>query len=210
MASSKAITEESADRCRLILDLSRATVTSRAVEQVLAGGDVAAALLSVAQADLVAAIQAYDCAALIIDDAVAAERAGADGLLLQSAGGDLRAIVARFSPHGTIGYAARDRHGAMLAGEAGVDLLMFGKAGGDTRSPSHPRNLALARWWAQLMEIPCAVVAGAAPESTVDAADTGAEFVVAGRAVFEAQCDAGAAVARINGLLDEHARHSPK
>ncbi len=205
MASSKTAAEKSTDRCRLILDLSQAAVKLQVVERALAGGDVAAVLLCGERADLVQAVQAHDFAALVVDDAGAAERTGADGLLLQSDGEDLRAMVARFSPHTTIGYAARDRHGAMLAGEAGAGLMMFGRPGGDTRPQANPRNLALARWWAELMEIPCAVMAGSAPESVVEAARTGAEFVVAGRAVFEADDDAGAAIARINGLLNEHA-----
>ena len=57
---------------------------------------------------------------------------------------------------------AHDRHSAMVLGEAGADLILFG-----TFQPLAPGDLELARWWAELFEIPyaCLVPAG----SPVDA-----------------------------------------
>ena len=46
---------------------------------------------------------------------------------------------------------AQDRHGAMVMGEAGADLVLFGAL-----CPVEPGDLELARWWADLFEIPCA------------------------------------------------------
>ena len=50
----------------------------------------------------------------------------------------------------------------------------------------------------------CIVQAGAAMEGVADAAATGADFVMLGRAVFDAD-DPGAAVSRANAMLDEKA-----
>ena len=56
---------------------------------------------------------------------------------------------------------AQDRHSAMTLGEAGADLILFGQlepilVAGD---------LELARWWAQLFDLPCGVILTARPSS---------------------------------------------
>jgi thiamine-phosphate pyrophosphorylase len=55
-----------------------------------------------------------------------------------------------------------------------------------------------------MVEIPSIAQAGNTIESVVEAAQTGADFVALGRAVFEAE-DPAKAVAEANRLLDENA-----
>ena len=69
---------------------------------------------------------------------------------------------------------------------------------------AHPRNLSLAEWWSELVEIPSVAQAGNTLESVIAAAETGADFVALGSAIFEAENPAEA-VAEANRLLDEHA-----
>ena len=64
------------------------------------------------------------------------------------------------------------------------DYLFFGRFGYDNTPDPHPRNLMLGRWWAEMIEIPCIVLAGSAIESVEPVAATGAEFVALSSAVF--------------------------
>ena len=92
----------------------------------------------------------------------------------------------------------------MEIGELQPDYVFFGKIGADNKPEAHPRNLALAGWWAELVEIPSVAQAGNTVESVIEASQTGADFVALGRAVFEAE-DPAKAVAEANRLLDENA-----
>ena len=83
------------------------------------------------------------------------------------------------------------------------DYLFFGRLGGDIADEPHRKNLAMGEWWAEIVEIPCIVMAGAAVESVADAAGTRAEFVAVSAAVFANPAEAGAKVARANAILDE-------
>ena len=85
------------------------------------------------------------------------------------------------------------------------DYLFFGRFGYDNTPEPHPRNLMLGRWWAEMIEIPCIVLAGSAIDSVEAVAATGAEFVALSSAVFADGVDAAAAIARANALLDETA-----
>ena len=75
----------------------------------------------------------------------------------------------------------RRRAGARR-GAAG--LLFFGRFGYDNKPEPHPRNLALGRWWAEMIEIPCIVLGGSDVASVEAVAATGAEFVALSSAVF--------------------------
>ena len=64
------------------------------------------------------------------------------------------------------------------------DYIFFGKIGGDIKPEAHPKNLALAEWWASMVEVPCIVMGGTDPQSALAVAETGAEFVALCQAVF--------------------------
>ena len=87
-------------------------------------------------------------------------------------------------------------------GETQPDYIFFGRFGYDRTPEPHPRNLSLGGWWAEMIEIPCIVLAGSDIESVEAVAGTGAEFVALSAAVFADGVDSGEAIARANAILD--------
>ncbi len=82
------------------------------------------------------------------------------------------------------------------------DYVMFGRFGADGEAGPHRKNLALAEWWAELVELPCIVFGGADLATLEAAAETGAEFIALSRAVFGEAVDPAAAVAAANETFD--------
>ena len=60
---------------------------------------------------------------------------------------------------------AKTRDDALELGEQRPDYLFFGRFGYDNTPEPHPRNLTLGRWWAEMIEIPCIVLAGSTTSS---------------------------------------------
>ncbi len=90
-------------------------------------------------------------------------------------------------------------------GEERPDYMFFGRFGYDTKPEPHARNLALGAWWAEMIEIPCIVMAGSDLASVEAVAATGAEFVALSAAIFAEGADAKAAVVEANARLDRAA-----
>jgi thiamine-phosphate pyrophosphorylase len=207
------------DRCRLVLilnDNTDAEAQKTALTEALRGGDVASVIVpQYAQPEgafqkfaeiLVPVIQGAGAAALIAGDTRIAGRAKADGLHINGPVADVAEAVEKFTPKMIVGGGnADDRHKALEIGEPGPDYIFFGKFDGDIKPEAHPKNLALAEWWASMIEIPCMVMGGTDTASAAAVAETGAEFVAMGRAVFEHAAGPAQAVAEINALLDEKA-----
>jgi thiamine-phosphate pyrophosphorylase len=202
-------------RCRLVIVIPAMDNISKIVGKALDAGDVASAVITqdnLTEAafarhcqELVPIIQARGVAALVCDDTRAAGRSGADGILVQQPDQDYREIAARFSPQKIVGFGGSlNRHRALELGEANPDFLFFGKVNGDIRPEPHPKNLALANWWSELVAIPCVIMGGSAVESVVECAASGAEFVALGLAVFADTDGPAEAVRRANELLDEY------
>ncbi|MBB5074164.1 thiamine-phosphate pyrophosphorylase [Bartonella callosciuri] len=130
-------------------------------------------------------IQNNDAALLIAGDSRIAGRIKADGLHIE---GDLNALEHfenQKKEQKIIGFGnLRNRHCAMIAGEAGVDYLLFGKLGADKKPQAHPRNLQLAGWWAELMEIPAVVQAGSDFATFDEVLKTTCEFIAVEQAIF--------------------------
>jgi thiamine-phosphate pyrophosphorylase len=205
-------------RCRLIVVAPPEKDVEESLSQALEGGDVASVVLAAGDLDpasyarhcheLVGLVQARDVAAIVVDDTVAAGRSGADGILLQRHVEDRKQVIARFSPHKLVGLGGFfTRHRAIELGEAEPDFLLFGKIDGDLRPDAHPKNLALGEWWSKMIEIPCVVMAGNRIDSIAECASCGAEFVAAGRAIFEFEKGPREAVRLANEILDEQARN---
>ena len=206
-------------RCRLVLILPEGEdLAARAamLEGALKGGDVASVILPQYGLDdgqfqkhaetLVALVQKAGAAALVAGDTRVAGRAKADGIHVTGGLEALGEAVEKFTPKLIVGGGnATDRHKALEIGEVQTDYIFFGKIGGDIKPEAHPKNLALAEWWASMVEIPCIVLGGTDPQSALAVAETGAEFVALDKAVFADPAQAPHVVAAVNALLDEKA-----
>lgn len=203
-------------RARLALTAPVSRMSSDAFRSALAGGDVACLLVRnegiptpeylSACVELMAVAQESDTAIVVSEDTQVFGRSEADGIFIESGIDELREMVARFSPHKIVGCGGiSGRHHALEVGECKPDFVFFGKPGMDVRAEPHAKNLSLASWWAELVEIPCIVQAGNSLQSIVDCARTGAEFIAVETAVLDYQDGVEAAVRKANQLLDEHA-----
>ncbi|MDX1130572.1 thiamine phosphate synthase [Sinorhizobium medicae] len=207
------------DRCRLVLvapDIPDGLERVKLVGDALKGGDVASVIVpqyGLSDADfqkhaeaLVLVIQKAGAAALIEGDTRVAGRAKADGIHIAGAAAALAEAIERHAPKLIVGGGnATDRHHALEIGELRPDYVFFGRTDGDIKSEAHPKNLALAEWWASMIEIPCIVMGGMDPQSALAVAETGAEFVALRLAVFGEAEQAPSVVAAVNALLDEKA-----
>lgn len=206
------------DRCRLVLISPAGSDWKRSADQIagaVAGGDVASLILwpgDLGEADYqrlcecaVSAAQAAGVAAIVAGDSRIAGRSGADGIHTDDRS-ELAALIDANNGQRIVGAGgAKTRHDALEIGELRPDYVFFGRFGYDTRPEPHKRNLALAEWWAELVEVPCVILAGSVIESVEAVAATGAEFAAVSSAVFTGTIDPGEAVRRANVLLDDKA-----
>ncbi|OAP37838.1 thiamine-phosphate pyrophosphorylase [Sinorhizobium glycinis] len=207
------------NRCRLVLiapDMPDVAQCSEVLADALKGGDVASVIVpqyGLSDTDfqrhaeaLVPVIQKAGAAALIEGDTRVAGRAKADGLHIAAGPDVLAEAIERHTPKMIVGGGnATDRHHALEIGELRPDYVFFGRTDGDIKPEAHPKNLALAEWWASMIEIPCIVMGGTDPQSALAVAETGAEFVALRLAVFAKPGQAPSVVAAVNALLDEKA-----
>ena len=206
-------------RCRLVLILPEGEdLSARAamLEGALKGGDVASVILPQYGLDegqfqkhaevLVPIVQQAGAAALLSGDTRVAGRAKADGIHVTGGVEALGEAVEKFTPKLIVGGGnATDRHKALEIGEVQPDYIFFGKIGGDIKPGADPKKLALAEWWASMVESPSLVPAGTDPQSALAVAEAGAEFVALDKAVFADPAGAPQVVAAVNALLDEKA-----
>jgi thiamine-phosphate pyrophosphorylase len=177
----------------------------------LSGGDVASVIIVQDALDeaafmraaeiLVPVAQAAGAAALIAGDTRAIGRSGADGIHLTAEPRHVADAIKKSGGKSIVGAnAGKTRDQALDVGEERPDYVFIGKLDGDTHSDPHPRNLEMAEWWAEIIEIPAIIMAGNTIESVKAAAATGVEFIALGQAVF-AFSDPKAAVANANAIL---------
>ena len=207
------------NRCRIVL-IAPAGETPEQFEarlrQAIAGGDIASLIVPAFGRDE-AAFQAFAArivpvaqnagiAVVIADDTRIAGRVGADGIHLECGREYLEEAIERHQSKMMVGVGgAKTRDDALELGEARPDYMFFGRFGYDNKPEPHNRNLALGRWWAEVVEIPCIVMAGSDIASVEAVAATGAEFVALSSAVFGDGIDPKQAVEKANALLDETA-----
>lgn len=204
------------DRCRIVLitppDWTGPAFSAR-LEAALAGGDVASLIMvqggldedafQAAAAPLLRMAQEAGAAAIIAGDTRIAGRLGADGIHVGGGKAALREAVERFQDSIAVGAGdVKTRDEALGLGEERPDYMLFGRFGYDTKPEPHPRNLQLARWWAEMVDLPAIVMAGAEIASVAAAAATAAEFVALSAAVFGEGLDPRAQVAQANALLE--------
>lgn len=210
------MTATPSDRCRLMLITPPAKdgvdVAARFAEAVT-GGDIASVIVAghgmdevsfqVLAEKIVPVAQAAGIAAIIDGDTRVAGRVGADGVHLEVGKQDLAEAVDKLQARMIVGSGgATTRDDALELGETQPDYIFFGRFGYDNKEEPHKRNLALGRWWAEVVEVPCVVLGGSDVESVAAVAATGAEFVALSAAVFGEGIDAAGAVRRANELLD--------
>ncbi|MGB3417354.1 MAG: thiamine phosphate synthase [Mesorhizobium sp.] len=203
------------NRCRIVL-IAPSGVSADRVRSALTGGDVASLILPQYELDeaafqawvepIVAAAQGLGVAVVIAGDTRIAGRVKADGLHVETGKAGLVEAIDDFQARMMVGCGgAKTRDDALELGEAQPDYIFFGRFGYDTKPEAHSRNLSLGQWWAEMVEIPCIVLAGSELASVEAVAATGCEFVALSGAVFAEGVDPAQAVARANALLDETA-----
>lgn len=207
------------NRCRLVLIAEprrEAGMDAGRVLAALAGGDVASLILVAGGVDeaefqkyaetIVAPAQELGVAVIVAGDTRTAGRVGADGIHMETGKAEIAEAIKKHAGKLFVGAGgAKTRHDALELGEAQPDYIFFGRFGYDNTPDPHPRNLGLAEWWAEIVQVPCIVLGGSAIASVEAAAATGAEFVALSSAVFYGDADPAKAVAAVNALLDERA-----
>ncbi|MFS2153544.1 thiamine phosphate synthase [Rhizobium sp. Rhizsp42] len=210
---------EPENRCRLVLivpDIADADEQAKIVGDALKGGDVASIILpqyglgdgefQKHAEKIVPLAQNTGAAALLAGDSRVVGRTKADGLHITGGAAEISEAVEKYADKLIVGGGnAADRHHALEIGEERPEYVFFGKLEGDIKPEAHPKNLALAEWWASMIEIPCIVMGGTDPASALAVAESGAEFVAMRLAVFGEPARAALVVAEINALLDEKA-----
>lgn len=190
------------------------------LDAALAAGDVSSLLIRTSETDLailqrtaeelVPVAQAWGVAALVAQDSRVVGRSGADGIHVEGGPEAVAEAAGRFQPRQIVGAGAiRTRDEAMAIGEAGADYLLFGLLDRPEDPGAHPKSLDLGRWWAELFQPPCVVLAGSDVASVREAAGTGAEFVGLRAAVWDHPEGPAAAIAAANAILDELAAEEP-
>jgi thiamine-phosphate pyrophosphorylase len=203
-------------RCRLVLVVPPVENAHLVLAEAIAGGDVASVILMRGELTetayaahvekLVPVTSEFDTAVLVDNDSQSMGRAEADGLFVTGGIEMLGDALARFSPKRIVGYGSvKTRHAAMNSAELNPDFLFLGKLDGDIKPEAHPKNLEMANWCSELMEVPVVVMGGSSLESVVEVSASGADFVALGLAVFSHLDGPKEAVRLANALLDQHA-----
>lgn len=215
------MSSDTPNRCRVVLIAPQGALPEtfeRSFRAAIAGGDVASLILP-QQGDDEASFQALaerivpiaqeaGIAAMIAGDTRIADRVGADGVHVEQGRASLEDAIGRLKGRMMVGTGGvKTRDDALDLGETQPDYMLFGRFGYDNKPEAHPRNLTLGAWWAEMIQIPCIVMAGSDVRSVEAAAATAAEFVALSSAVFAEGVEPGQAVAEANAILD---RASPR
>ena len=203
------------NRCRIVL-IAPKDASAERIAAAFEGGDVASLILPENGMDeasfqafaekIVPAAQAAGIAVVIAGDTRIAGRVQADGIHVEVSSQELAETIEHLQGRMMVGVGgAKTRDDALELGELRPDYMFFGRFGYDNKPEPHHRNLALGEWWAEMISIPCIVMAGSELASVETVAATGAEFVALSSAVFADGRDPGAAIAAANALLDETA-----
>ncbi len=205
------------NRCRLVLiadPRAGGGMDAGRVLAALSGGDVASLILVAGAVDdgafqtyceaIVPDAQARGVAVVIAGDTRTAGRVGADGIHMETGKDEIAEAVRKHDGKLIVGAGgAKTRHDALELGEAQPDYIFFGRFNYDNTPEPHPRNVGLAEWWAEIVQVPCITLGGSTIESAETIAKTGAEFVALSAAIFANDVDPAAAVASTNALLDK-------
>lgn len=213
------MTSSPPNRCRIVLIApageERSAFAAR-LKAAIGAGDVASLIIpanGLAEADFqsfaeaaVPIAQEAGVAAIIAEDTRIAGRTRADGVHVEGGKTVLAEAVENLQPKLIVGAGgAKTRDDALDLGETQPDYIFFGRFGYDNKPEPHQRNLTLARWWSEMIQVPCIVLAGSDIASVEAVAGTGADFVALSAAVFGPSVDPAGAVAEANAILDRTA-----
>lgn len=204
-------------RCRLYLITPpklELTHFSRALEDALAGGDVACVQLRLkdvsdeeilrAGATLKPIVQQADAALIINDRPDLAARLDADGVHVGQSDAsydEARRLMGKDRIVGVTCHNSRDL--AYTAAEAGADYVAFGAFyPTGTKEPSHWAEPDLLNIWQETMETPCVAIGGITVDNAEPLVRAGADFLAASAGVWAHPDGPRAAVAAFNVLFD--------
>jgi thiamine-phosphate pyrophosphorylase len=207
----------SRERCRLyLITPARFDLASfrHALEEALAGGDVAAVQLRMKDAPdeevlrigaaLKPLVQAAGAAFIVNDRPDLAAKLDADGVHIGQGDASFAEARAALGPDKVVGVTCHNsRHLAMEAAEAGADYVAFGAFfSSNTKTPMHWAEPAILEIWQQTMETPCVAIGGITLENAAPLARAGADFIAVSGGVWEHPESPRAAVAAFNALLE--------
>ncbi len=203
-------------RCRLYLITPpklELTQFSRALEDALAGGDVACVQLRLkdvsddeilrAGAALKPIVQQAEAALIVNDRPDLAARLDADGVHVGQSDAsytEARRLVGKDRIVGVTCHNSRDL--AYTAAEAGADYVAFGAFyPTGTKEPSHWADPEILAIWQETMETPCVAIGGVTVENATPLVEAGADFIAVSAGVWANPEGPRAAVARFNALF---------
>jgi thiamine-phosphate pyrophosphorylase len=122
---------------------------------------------------------------------------GVDGLHVEGGVSEVKAATAALKPDYIVGAGQiASRHDAMSKGELGPDYIFFGPLSG----PRDPEQREMARWWAEIMEVPSVL---SDPAATAESATAeGSEFIGLGDSLWVAPEGVTARLAAIAKSLE--------
>jgi thiamine-phosphate pyrophosphorylase len=125
--------------------------------------------------------QAAGVAVLIEGEPGLVRALGVDGLHVEGGVGDVKAAAIALKPDYIVGAGKiASRHDAMSKGEIGPDYVFFGPLSGSR----DPEQREMARWWAEIMEVPSVL---SDPAATAESATAeGADFIALGDSLWSA------------------------
>ena len=184
-----------------------ATSCTRMLDEALAATDVAALLLPRGDRSegsykaLVKAVtpraQGAGVAVLVQGDPGLVRMLGADGLHVEGDAEAVRAAIKALKPDFIVGAGGVDsRDDAMEKGELQPDYIFFGPLSGARAEDQRE----MARWWAEIMEIPSVLSDPGANGETANA--EGAEFIGLGQSIWIAPEGVTARLAAIAKALE--------
>ena len=206
-----------AQRCRLYLITPPAfelAPFSRALEDALAGGDVAAfqlRLKGTSDADILRIgaalkpiVQRAGAAFILNDRPDLAAKLDADGVHVGQEDASYAEARAALGKDKIVGVTCHDsRHLAMEAAEAGADYVAFGAfyptATKDPKARAEPELIEI---WSEIAETPCVAIGGITVENAAPLIAAGADFLAVSAGVWNYPQGPRAAVAAFNALFD--------
>lgn len=207
-------------RCRLYLisppafDLAS---FSAALEEALAGGDVAAVQLrlkGVSDAEVLRIgaalkpiVQDAGPAFILNDRPDLAARLDADGVHVGQEDSSYAAARAAVGKYKIVGVTCHNsRHLAMEAAEAGADYVAFGAFyPTETKDAKTQADLETLEIWNETTETPSVAIGGITVENAAPLVSAGANFVAVSAGVWTHSLGPRAAVAAFNALFDDAA-----
>jgi len=125
--------------------------------------------------------QAAGIAVLIEGDPGLVRTLGVDGVHVEGGIDEVRAATQALKPDFIVGAGnIASRHDAMSKGELGPDYIFFGPLSG----ARDPEQREMARWWAEIMDVPSVLSDPAATAET--ATSEGAEFIALSDSLWSA------------------------